>query len=102
MTALVVKSILSSFFYVDKLIVLFLPCTPVGASMSQVQLIYAKQECHGETAAIADCRPTQQLCATCEELLRHGLKANWFGLESSFWPLVLKISRKQAIEFISR
>ena len=73
-----------------------------GYLLFQVQLLYAKQECRGENAAIGDCRPTQQLCARFEELLRHGLKAGWFGLESSFWPLILKISRKQAIEYISR
>ena len=66
----------------------------------QTQLLFARTE--GEI--IKDCRPVQRLCARFEDILRHGLKPGWFsaGKDPTFWPIVLKISRKQAIEYINR
>ncbi len=55
---------------------------------------------HPSQAYIGDCRPAQRLCAEFEEILRHGLKAGWFGSEVTFWPIVLKVSRKQAVQYI--
>ena len=52
--------------------------------------------------AIGDCRAAQRLCARFEDVLRHGLKVGWFGQNTSFWPVVLNISRKQAIAYINR
>ena len=41
------------------------------------------------------------MCSAFEEILKHGLKPNWFGQGSAtFWPIVRKISRKQAIECV--
>ena len=67
----------------------------------QLQLLFANKEEEGG-GTIEDCRATQQLCARFEDILRHGLKAGWFGQNTSFWPVVLKVSRKQAVEYISR
>ncbi|XP_019855820.1 PREDICTED: uncharacterized protein LOC105313847 isoform X2 [Amphimedon queenslandica] len=68
--------------------------------VKETQLLFARTE--GEI--IKDCRPVQRLCARFEDILRHGLKAGWFsaGKDPTFWPIVLKISRKQAIEYINR
>ena len=64
----------------------------------QAQLLYATRK---HESAIVDCRATQRLCARFENVLRHGLKGGWFGQATSFWPVVLKISRKQAIKYIN-
>ena len=56
----------------------------------------------GGEACIGDCRAAQRLCAQFEDILRHGLKPGWFGKAPTFWPAVLKISRKQAIQYIKR
>ena len=43
------------------------------------------------------------MCTAFEEVLKHGLKGSWFGQGApTFWPIVLKISRKEATEFIGR
>ena len=54
---------------------------------------------------LGDCRPVQRLCARFEDVLRHELKTGWSrmtGKIPTFWPIVLRISRKQAIEYINR
>ncbi len=55
---------------------------------------------HPVQAYIGDCRPAHRLCAEFEDILRHGLKVGWFGADSTFWPVVLKVSRKQAVQYI--
>ncbi len=55
---------------------------------------------HPDQAYIGDCRPAHRLCAQFEDILRHGLKPGWFGGETTFWPVVLKVSREQAIQYI--
>ena len=62
-------------------------------------MLFATQ---GGATPISDCRAAERLCARFEEVLQHGLRASWFGPAGSFWPLVLKISRKQAISYIGR
>lgn len=72
---------------------------PLVLFLPQAQLLHATRKHDG---AILDCRATQRLCARFENVLRHGLKGGWFGQATSFWPVVLKISRKQAIKYINR
>ena len=55
----------------------------------------------GSGQTVKDCRATLQLCASFESALKHGLKSNLFGQASTFWPVALKISRKQAVEYIN-
>ena len=70
----------------------------LSRAIKEVQVL--STECE-EGGRVGDCQPTQRLCTRFENALRHGLKARWFGQSSTFWPLVLQISRKQAIEYIS-
>ena len=65
---------------------------------SQVQLLFTRTQ----DGVVGDCRPVQRLCARFEDVLRNELKLGWTGKVPSFWPVVLKISRKQAIEYINR
>lgn len=69
-----------------------------------MQLQFANQDPSSEgLGAIGDCRGSQHVCTAFEEVLKHGLKPNWFGQGPvTFWPVVQKISRKQAIEYIGR
>lgn len=91
-----VSYVLSVEHLVCKLTHLYEPS--LSLSLPQVQLLHATQ---GAGCEVGDCRATERLCARFEEVLRHGLRASWFG-QSSFWPAVLKISRKQAIKHINR
>ena len=70
----------------------------LSRAIKEVQLVFTES---GEGGRVGDCRATQRLCTRFENVLRHGQKARWFGQNSSFWPLVLQISRKQAIEYIN-
>ena len=70
----------------------------LARAIKEVQLLFTEQ---GEGGKVGDCRPTQRLCSTFENVLRHGQKVKWFSQHSSFWGLVLEISRKQAIEYIN-
>ena len=70
----------------------------LSRAIKEVQLLSTET---GEGGRVGDCRATQRLCTRFENVLRHGQKARWFGKNSSFWPLVLQISRKQAIEYIN-
>ena len=65
---------------------------------SQVQLLFTRTQ----DGVVGDCRPVQRLCARFEDVLRNELKLGWTGKVPTFWPVVLKISRKQAIEYINR
>ncbi len=65
---------------------------------SQVQLLYTRTP----DGVVGDCRPVQRLCARFEDVLRNELKLGWTGKVPTFWSVVLKISRKQAIEYINR
>lgn len=71
----------------------------LSRAIKEVQLLFTEL---GEGGKVGDCRITQRLCTRFENALRHGQKTRWFGQNASFWPLVLKISRKQAIEYINR
>ena len=66
------------------------------------QALESPSERGGGEPCIGDCRAAQRLCAQFEDILRHGLKPGWFGKTPTFWPAVLKISRKQAIQYIKR
>ena len=69
--------------------------------LPQNQLLFTRSE----RGIIGDCRPVQRLCARFEEVLRHGLKERWFGVSprvATFWPVVIKISHKEAIDYINR
>lgn len=70
----------------------------------QVQLQFANQDPRNkDSGAIGDGVGSQHVCSAFEEVLKHGLKPNWFGKGTpTFWPIVQKISRKQAIEYIGR
>ena len=67
----------------------------------KTQLLFTRSE----EGVVGDCRPVQRLCARFEDVLRHGLKAGWFGMSSkppSFWPVVVHISRKEAMDYINQ
>ncbi|XP_065889788.1 pleckstrin homology domain-containing family M member 1-like [Dysidea avara] len=70
----------------------------VSKATKEVQFLYAQ-----EKKPIKECRASRHLCATFENILRNGLRARLLGFrhKNSFWPLLLKISRKQAIKYIS-
>ena len=79
--------------------------SPLSSPLFQVQLQFANQDPRVNTTGdIGDCRGSQHVCSAFEEILKHGLKAqHWFGQgTSTFWPIVQKISRKEAIESLGR
>lgn len=72
--------------------------------LPQVQLQFANQDPQSrEAGAVGDCVGSQHVCNAFEEVLKHGLKPSWFGKgPSMFWPVVQRISRKQAVEYVNR